>query len=265
MRFERRAVAAAVLIVIVAAAGPSRAQTMTPTTKPTTRPLRQAPSKGPPDMADPKHMEDGSLQPTFKRMHESFLARAKEGPIGVLFLGDSITEGWRNAKTVWKQYYEKDHPANFGIGGDRTEHVLWRIDNGELDGISPKVLVLMIGTNNVGGSTAEQIAKADLKIVSEIHQKLPNTKVLVLGIFPRGHDPKDPKVKAMRDKIDAVNAELAKLDGTPNTTYLDIGPKFLDKDGVLQPEIMKDYLHPTYKGYEVWAAAMQPTLDGLLK
>lgn len=209
--------------------------------------------------------KDGKPNSGFLSQHESFLKRGKEGPIGVLFLGDSITAGWNGSgKQVWAKTYGTMQAANFGIGGDRTQHVLWRIANGELDGISPKVLVLMIGTNNIGNS-AEDILKGDEKIISEIHAKLPTTKLLLLGIFPRGADPKDPKVKGMREKIAIVNQSLAKLDDGKLTRYLDIGPKFLDGEGVLAKEIMPDALHPNGKGYEIWAEAMQPLLQEMMQ
>jgi hypothetical protein len=121
----------------------------------------------------------------FLKMHESFLARRTAGPIGVLFLGDSITEGWTKAPHVWERYYGKMDPANFGIGGDQTQHVVWRIENGELDGIHPKVTVLMLGTNNSGYHTADEIFAADKKIVDLIRAKT-GSKVLLLAIFPRG-------------------------------------------------------------------------------
>ena len=221
------------------------------------------PASLPPDKADvaaPKYGDGDEIQPLFKSMHESFLKRGKEGPIGVLFLGDSITARWKQAPEVWQQHFGAYQPANFGIGGDRTQHVLWRIDNGELDGISPKVLVLMIGTNNIGNS-AEDIIRGDKKIIEEIHQKLPQTKLLLLGIFPRAAEATSP----MRAKIKTVNAELAKLDDGNTTRYLDIGDKFLDADGTLSKDIMPDSLHPGVKGYEIWANAMQPLLDEMMK
>src|SRR5437762_12515461 len=124
----------------------------------------------------------------FMKLHESFLKRRAEGPIGLLFLGDSITMLWTKAPDVWNKYYGKFQPANFGIGGDHTEHVLWRIENGELDGISPKVVVLMIGTNNTATNTADEIADGDEKLVEEIRAKLADTKSVLLGIFPHGPD-----------------------------------------------------------------------------
>jgi beta-glucosidase len=140
----------------------------------------------------PKRDRDGKIQPRFQQMHDSFLKRRTSGPIGVLFIGDSITEGWSGrGKATWDAQFAKYQPANFGISGDRTQHVLWRIQEGELDGIAPKVVVLMIGTNNSGYS-APAIARADAEIVYQIHRKLPDTKLLLLSIFPRGDDPSKP-------------------------------------------------------------------------
>ena len=216
-----------------------------------------------PEQADapaPKMGRDGQVESSFAQHHEAFLKRGKEGKIGVLFLGDSITEGWGGAKDVWEAHFGKDDPANFGISGDRTQHVLWRIANGELDGIKPRVLVLMIGTNNIGNPT-EEILRGDLAIVNEIHKKLPKTKLLLLGIFPRGREASDPA----REKIKMVNNALSKLDRKKNVRYLDIGDKFLDAMGTLPPDIMPDALHPNHKGYEIWADAIQPTLDKMMK
>jgi lysophospholipase L1-like esterase len=257
---ERTGGVCALLISLALTGAAARADGPAPAPAPTTAPARKAyPADEPAEK-----LRDGKPDPRFEKLHASFLARGKAGPIGVLFLGDSITEGWGKAPDVWKQHYGACDPANFGIGGDRTEHVLWRIDNGELDGIHPKVLVLMIGTNNIG-DTAAHIERADEKIVAEIHQKLPDTKLLLLGIFPRGANPADPKVAVMRDKIKAVNAGLAKLEDGKQTRYLDIGDKFLAPDGKLTKDIMPDALHPNVKGYTIWADAMQPLLDEMLK
>ena len=212
----------------------------------------------------PKRDKDGKIQARFDQMHQSFLKRRKEGPIGVLFIGDSITEGWGRAKDTWESHYGKYQPANFGISGDRTQHVLWRIQQGELDGIHPKVVVLMIGTNNSGDS-ALNIARADFEIVSQIHSKLPGTKLLLLGIFPRGADPKNPGVANLRGKLTSVNAALARLDDGNKTRYLEIWNQFLEPDGTLSKEIMPDALHPNVKGYGIWADTMQPLLDQMMK
>ncbi len=211
----------------------------------------------------------------FQKRHADFLARGKEGTMGVLFLGDSITEGWTKAPHIWEHYYGKMQPANFGIGGDQTQHVVWRIENGELDGIHPKVVVLMLGTNNSGSHTADEIAAADKKIVAMIRAKIPETKVLLLAIFPRGPS-KDRQTNAVTERtiglaakamatITAANDQLAKLDDGVNIRYLDVGKKFLGDDGKIPSIIMPDQLHPTAAGYQLWAEAMQPLLVEMMK
>ncbi|HLW68156.1 MAG TPA: platelet-activating factor acetylhydrolase IB subunit [Gemmataceae bacterium] len=200
--------------------------------------------------------------------HESFVARAKKGDVDVVFLGDSITHGWEGAgKKVWADKFEKLKAANFGIGGDRTEHVLWRITEGkELEGISPKVAVLMIGTNNVGSNSPEQIAEGVGAIVSTLRHK--NIKVLLLGVFPRASAPKEEKVApaaSLNPKIKQINDIIKKMDDGKNIVYMDIGSKFLTEDGGLSREIMPDLLHLSPKGYEIWADAITPKLEEMLK
>lgn len=201
--------------------------------------------------------------------HEGFVKQAKEGGIDVLFMGDSITDFWRNrGSNVWNEFYAPMHAANFGISADRTQHVLWRIEHGELDGIHPKVVVLMIGTNNTGKekdrktirNTPPEVIEGVTAVVDEIRAKLPESKILLLAIFPRG-EPGNPQ----RDQIREINLHLALLDDGKMIKFLDIGPKFLQPDGTLTREIMPDLLHPSEKGYRIWANAMQPTLDQLMK
>jgi lysophospholipase L1-like esterase len=196
--------------------------------------------------------------------HRKFMAVAKKGDVEVLFLGDSITHGWEGeGRQVWKKNFEPLKAANFGIGGDQTGHVLWRLTKGqELEGITPKVAVLMIGTNNSGRDSAKQIAAGIKLIVKTVHEKSPTTKVLLLGVFPRG-----PKAGTdIRKKLADVNEIVAKLDdGGKTVKYLDIGPKFLEEDGSLSKQIMPDYLHLSRRGYEIWAEAITPTLKELLK
>jgi len=225
----------------------------------------QTPALQPADVPAPKLMPDGRMNPRFEQLHNSFLARRSEGPIGVLFLGDSITENWNGrGRSVWLQDYAPLNAANFGISGDQTQHVLWRIANGELDGINPKVVVLMIGTNNIPGYPREDVLRADELIVERIHEKLPNARVLVLGIFPRGRNPQDELTADMRGKIKFVNAGLAKLEDGDKTRFLDIGEKFLQADGTLPPQIMPDGLHPNAGGYQVWADAMNELLGDMM-
>jgi lysophospholipase L1-like esterase len=252
----RHALIAVVGMGMVLALG-ARAAADAPTAPSATQPAVMQPA----DVPAPKLGPGGRMDAHFQKMHESFLLRRSQGPIGVLFLGDSITEGWSGrGKRVWDQYYGNMDAANFGIGGDKTQHVLWRIDNGELDGISPKVVVLLIGTNNIG-YPADDILKADELIVQRIHEKLPDSKVLVLGIFPRGASADDPR----RAKIKTVNVGLATLDDGSKTRFLDIGSKFLNDDGSLPRPIMPDFLHPSPAGYLIWADAMAPLLDEMSK
>ena len=226
------------------------------------KPKTAKPKAAPP--AKPRTADD-AVTPAIKdpKRHEQFLARIQQGPVGLLFLGDSITDGWRGGgKKTWEKFAKYD-PANFGIGGDRTEHVLWRITNGELDGIHPKLAVIMIGTNNVGHSATEKpewAAAGVKKIVDTIHAKLPETKVLLLAVFPRG-----AKDSALRQKVAEINQIIAKLDDGQKTRYLDIGKSFLDAEGQIPKDIMPDGLHPNAKGYEIWYEAMRPLLEEMMK
>lgn len=210
----------------------------------------------------------------FFQLHESFLARGKSGPIGVLFLGDSITEGWRKAPHIWERYFGAYEPANFGIGGDQTQHVIWRIENGELDGISPKVVVLMIGTNNSGQHNGEQIAAANRRIVELIRAKLPETKILLHAIFPRGPRKNKEGVVTYEAILDAqkrmaaiaaANAGLAKLDDGQMVRFLDINDRFLGNDGTIPNIIMPDQLHPNAAGYQLWAETIEKPLAEMMK
>src|SRR5262249_22578062 len=151
--------------------------------------------------------------------------------------------------------------ANFGIGGDQTQHIMWRITEGkELEGIQPKAVVLMIGTNNMGGNNAAEIADGVAAIVKELNTQLPKAKVLLLGIFPRSAKASD----AIRGKIKDCNQRIAKLDDGKSVHYLDIGEKFLEKDGSLSKNIMPDYLHLSKEGYQIWADAIKDDLSKML-
>ncbi|HEY2148909.1 MAG TPA: platelet-activating factor acetylhydrolase IB subunit [Pirellulales bacterium] len=200
--------------------------------------------------------------PSWVKRHDGFVEIAKKGGVDLLFLGDSITDGWRGGgKAVWEKNFAPLKAANFGIGGDRTEHVLWRLQHGELDGIKPKLAVLMIGTNNLGANQDVEIADGIKAIVNELHKQTPETKLLLLGIFPRGMKADDPA----RGRIKHINSIIAKLDDGQTVKYLDIGDKFLEADGSLPKSIMPDALHPNAKGYEIWAKAIAPTVQEMLK
>jgi len=198
---------------------------------------------------------------TWKQKHEQILKRAKEGNIDLLFLGDSITEGW-GGNAVWQKHYGTLNAANFGIGGDTTQNVLWRIANAEVDGLSPKVVVLLIGTNNFGlnGDTVDSASKGVAAVMAALRKKLPKSKVLLLGVFPRDEKPKTEA----RTKIAKLNAEIAKLEDKKSVRYLDVGAKFLAPDGSIPKEIMPDALHLSEKGYQIWAEAMEPLLKEMM-
>jgi beta-glucosidase len=197
------------------------------------------------------------------KRHEGFVAIVKKGDVDLLFLGDSITDGWRGGgKAVWEKNYAQLKAANFGIGGDRTEHVLWRLQNGELDGIKPKLAVLMIGTNNLGANKDEEIAEGIKAIVADLHERTPATRLLLLGIFPRGMKADD----SARGRIQHINSIIAKLDDDGRTIkYLDIGNKFLEADGTLPKSVMPDGLHPNANGYEIWAESIAPNVREMMK
>lgn len=194
--------------------------------------------------------------------HQLILTRVKPGEVDLLFLGDSITQGWegKDAAPVWDKYFGKRKAMNAGIGGDRTQHVLWRLDNGTIKGLTPKLAVLMIGTNNSGVNTSEEIAAGITAIVNKLRKELPETKVLVLGIFPRGADKNDQKRKVN----EGANAIVSKLADDKNVFYLDIGPKFLEADGTLSREVMPDLLHLSGKGYEIWGSSIDAKVAELM-
>ena len=194
-------------------------------------------------------------------LHNSFNQRVKQGNVDLVFIGDSITYGWREGgQDTWAKYYGNRHAVNLGIGGDTTQFVLWRLIHGNLDGISPKLAVIMIGTNNGQGNTPEETAEGITAIVREVQARCPKTKILLLAIFPRGHDPAD----GLRKKNEQVNAIISKLDDGQSLSYLDLGSKFLHKDGVLPREIMPDLLHPNQQGYDLWAEAIEPKVMQIL-
>ena len=162
-------------------------------------------------------------------------------------------------KEVWQKFYAKRNAVNLGIGGDQTQQVLWRLENGNIDGIQPKLAVVMIGTNNVGCRNPQEIAAGVRAVVEKLRAKLPKTKVLLLAIFPRGANTQD------RSPVNSkVNPLIAKLADDKDVFFLDIGPKFFDQDGTLPKDIMPDFLHPNAKGYEMWAEAMEPMVKKLM-
>ncbi len=192
------------------------------------------------------------------------LERAKNNPgnYDLEFIGDSITQGWEGAgKNVWHEFYGNRKAINFGVSGDRTQHVLWRFENGQLDGIKAKVAIVMIGTNNSNkeDNSEKDILEGVTAIVNGIRTRQPDTKVLLLGIFPRGWT-----FSAQRGKILQVNQALSRLDDGKHIFYLDFGSQLINDDGSISKNIMPDALHPNEAGYEIWSKAMEPKLKELL-
>ena len=182
----------------------------------------------------------------------------------IVFIGDSITQGWeKDGREVWQSHYAQHHALDLGFGGDRTENVLWRLQHGEIDGIAPKVVVLMVGTNNTGhrAEDPQTTAAGIQRLLQEIRQRLPKTKVLLLGIFPRGEKP-DDFLRGINERVNKIIAGYA--DGS-TVHFLTINDALLNRDGTLDKDIMPDLLHPNAKGYAIWQRAMDPTLQRLLK
>lgn len=195
--------------------------------------------------------------------HAAMNERVAKGNVDLIFIGDSITQAWRgNGKDVWAKYYAPRNAVNLGIGGDRTQHVLWRLDNGNIDGITPKAAVIMIGTNNSNGSdnTVAEIADGIRTIVKKLRNDLPETKILLLDIFPRGANPNN-----QRGKVLQVNQIISKLDDGEHVHYLAIGQAFVEDDGKISKAIMPDSLHLSPKGYQIWADALEEKLKVLLE
>jgi lysophospholipase L1-like esterase len=177
-------------------------------------------------------------------------------PAAIVFDGDSITNRWEETgREQWKKFFE-GRAAEFGIEGDHVENLLWRLSKGQVDGINPKVVVIMIGTNNSGGDSAEQIAGGIKAVVAEYKKRCPWAHIILMGIFPRGETPAD----GGRQKVAAVNAIIKSLDDGRRVTFVDITPQLVEPDGTISKDMMPDSLHPTAKGYEIWAAAIQPII-----
>jgi lysophospholipase L1-like esterase len=206
--------------------------------------------------------------------HRELCARAQKEPIDILFLGDSITQGWHgtgrdpyegDGLAIWQEFYEPRHAANFGMGSDRTENLLWRIEHGELGRAQPHVVVLLIGTNNLATDTPEEVAMGVAAVVKELLRRLPRTRVLLLGILPRGvvrdanleRSAADPRVASANRLIQAEKRDS-------RVTYVDLGPHFLSDDHSISIELMPDFLHLGREGYRRWAVAMEPDLRRLL-
>ncbi len=203
---------------------------------------------------------EGDAYQRFMQLNQR--VKENQGQAEVIFLGDSITQGWEGTgREVWAKYYEPRHALNLGIGSDHTQHVLWRLDHGNLDGLKPKVAVVLIGVNNIPDekNTPRQVLEGVTAVVQKLREKLPATKVLLLGIFPFREDFCAQRAKALQ-----VNQALHRLDDGQWIIFRDIGHLFIQPDGRISKDIMRDFLHPTPAGYRLWAEAIEPDLAAML-
>ena len=207
-----------------------------------------------------------NLNPRFTAKHEANKARAAEGNVDVLFMGDSITDFWRNesgafaGKPVLDEYFGDLDIANFGIAGDTTQGVLYRLDNGEGEGFSPQAIMLMIGTNNARANIAGEIAEGIGAVVLSLQRHFPSAKILLLGVFPRS-----TADSPFRPQIAEINQIISRLHDGERVFYKDIGHVFLDASGNIPADIMSDGLHPGPMGYRLWAEAVNNDLRALLR
>ena len=201
--------------------------------------------------------------PWWKDRHDKCVALTQAGGHELIFVGDSITHGWETrGKAIWDKYYAPRKAANFGFSGDRCEHVLWRMQNGEIIGLQPKVAVVMIGTNSISASNAntETTTLGVKTVVESLREAMPKTKILLLAIFPRGQSATDQ----IRKNVTQTNEKIALFADNKNVFFLDVGKYYLSRSGEMWNNLMPDLLHPSDAGYEIWAKAMEPKLAELL-
>ena len=202
-------------------------------------------------------------KPSWTTRHEQILGRIRQGEVDLLLIGDSITHGWEDVgRRIWDKYYGHRRAVNLGFGGDRTEHVLWRLNHGEVEGITPKLAVVLIGTNNTGArhDPPEETAAGIQAILTTLRTRLPSTKILLLGVFPRSASVDDP----LRRLNVAINDHLRAHADNQQVFFLDLSRYFLDDHGRLSQNLMPDYLHPNERGYQVWADGTEDMIRKLL-
>jgi lysophospholipase L1-like esterase len=261
---------AALLLLAVAAGAPGTAQPQTPGQQPG---ASQAPDGVPPAPGARGRGGRGPLpelgpatepRPRDDARHQSFLEVARAGNIDLLFVGDSITDWWRQEQrglAIWNEHFGPLRAANFGIAGDTTQGVLWRMQNGELEGFSARLIVLMLGTNNINRNTNADIAQGIRAILNEFEKRQPSAKVLLLGVFPRGEEAGNP----FRASIREINTHLQAFADDSRVFYMDIGDRFLEPDGTLPASVMPDGLHPNTEGYRIWADAIGSRVRELMR
>jgi N-acetylglucosamine-6-sulfatase len=194
---------------------------------------------------------------------QAIIGDTEKSDSDIVFIGDSITQGWEDAgRRIWTDHYQELGSINLGFSGDRTEHVIWRLYNGDLSPIEPRVAVVMIGTNNTGHrmQDANETAMGIQRITEVLGHRWPDTEILLLNLFPRGEEPGDPERELNRE----IGSRIKGLGDQNGITFLDIGQVFLEPDGTINRDIMPDFLHLSPHGYHLWADAMSETLEALL-
>jgi len=233
--------------------------------------------RGAPAAADtvegPRRVGQGALlplgpttepRPRDDARHRRFLEIARAGNIDLLFVGDSITDRWRREDSglaAFTEHFGGYRTANFGVPADTIQETLWRLQNGQLDGFEAKLIVFMLGTNNINRNRNADIAEGNRAIIAEFHRRQPQAKVLLLGVFPRGARADNPYRASVRE----INARLAMFADHSRVFYMDIGDRFLAADGTLPTDIMPDRLHPSQQGYRIWAEAIAPKVKELME
>lgn len=247
-----------VLIAILTACSPSPPE---PTSSDTGEPATSQVPASVGTQPAPRTIEyDWMSVATWQKMHAEDAAIAAQGGIDLLFIGDSITAGWDWG--LWEKHFAPLGAANFGIGGDHTANLLWRLQNGATGKLQPKVVVLLIGVNNFGhlNETPEQVFAGVSAVVGELQRAFPDAKILLNGVLPYGQAAATPE----RAQVTHLNQLLATLEQQPQVSFADYGHLFLEADGSISPTIMGDYLHLTETGYARWAEAMLPSLQAWL-
>lgn len=206
--------------------------------------------------------ENTAIKPESKgggwlKRHEEMNRRLAQGKVDLIFVGDSITQSWGSegkGREVWDEYYADRNAISLGISGDRTQHVLWRLENSNFQNVSPKLVVLMIGTNNLPPrNTPKETAEGVIKVVETLRGRLPKAKILLMSIC-RAHDPNDPGRKA----AEQVNRAIQKLNDGKSVFYVDLAKEFMQQDGSIPTDILRDGVHPTQTGYSIWAKTIEP-------
>jgi len=199
-------------------------------------------------------------KPGWMERHESMNTKARQGKIDLIYIGDSIVQRYESVgKPVWDHYYAPRNALNLGISGDRTQHVIWRLDNGNIEGINPKLAIVMIGQNNGGHNTASEIAEGVTEVVKIIRTKLPKTKILLLGIFQRREKP-TPE----RAVLAEANNIISKL-ANSSISYMDINSVYVQPDGTIPASLMPDFEHPSELGFKRWAEAIEAKVAELME